>query len=634
MNLGLFMSVSFFYNRISAGIGAGGYLLPSTLPETAWIGSSLAVLAGFGSAGAVVRAVAGVTCLGYLNHKNYQASVFSGFSKYSFIDGSCYEGDVVNGRAHGSGKLTLPNGDVYEGIFVNGRGSGQGKYIWASGAFYEGVCLEGKRAGQGKETLANGSSYEGDFFNNAMISSDISHLGDRLFFDFACRLSDEGAPRGYCLGIMSDYLQKKGYKTLADALSSAHRLLRVPPEEMGKKSEMIRNALKEGASQLFEWGYEGHAMGLNLVPDLASGFVTCEIFNSGGGLSKYHEKHETDFRKYKTMLRIRVPMENLTPDKIQAFLSPDNFKNADDAYRAILDLPGAEMILSDLMPWQTFQKAGECNFRWILAYLKNKMPEEEYKKMLAELRFDSEAAYKLRNPDDESGKDLSWRRNKKIFPDGSVYEGDYIYGKFHGKGKLTFPSGSSYEGNFVSGNCHGKGKLIFGDKWTYEGDFIDGKFHGKGKVSYSNGSFYEGDFVDGEYHGKGKVCYSNGGMYEGDFVNGKSHGWGTHTFDNGNVYEGNFIDGMPHGRGKVTSVRGGGYEGEFVNGKRHGRGKLIFANRDVYEGDFINDKFQGHGKMTFADGSFFEGDYFKGQPVRNRNVLQLINRLVFKIFNK
>jgi hypothetical protein len=35
------------------------------------------------------------------------------------------------------------------------------------------------------------------------------------------------------------------------------------------------------------------------------------------------------------------------------------------------------------------------------------------------------------------------------YPDGTVYEGDVVNGKQHGKGKYTWPDGAVYEGDFV-----------------------------------------------------------------------------------------------------------------------------------------------------------------------------------------
>ena len=39
----------------------------------------------------------------------------------TFEDGSCYKGEWLAGKMHGSGVYTLADGEVYEGGFVGGR---------------------------------------------------------------------------------------------------------------------------------------------------------------------------------------------------------------------------------------------------------------------------------------------------------------------------------------------------------------------------------------------------------------------------------------------------------------------------------------------------------------------------------
>ena len=44
-------------------------------------------------------------------------------------------------------------------------------------------------------------------------------------------------------------------------------------------------------------------------------------------------------------------------------------------------------------------------------------------------------------------------------PEGAIYEGEYLNGKFHGKGTLTFTDGMTYRGNFKDGLYYGYGVL-------------------------------------------------------------------------------------------------------------------------------------------------------------------------------
>jgi len=147
-------------------------------------------------------------------------------------------------------------------------------------------------------------------------------------------------------------------------------------------------------------------------------------------------------------------------------------------------------------------------------------------------------------------------------------------------GKRKYPSGNIYEGGFVNGKRHGKGKLTCPNGNVYEGKFVEGKFR-EGKLTCPNGNVYEGKFANDECH-EGELKLPNGDIYEGKFGNGECYK-GKLRYPNGNVYEGKFVDGEPHGQGKLRYPNGDVYEGEFINGERcTGKGIYIFANGDVF----------------------------------------------------
>lgn len=62
-----------------------------------------------------------------------------------------------------------------------------------------------------------------------------------------------------------------------------------------------------------------------------------------------------------------------------------------------------------------------------------------------------------------------------------------------GQGIYKFSNGSLYEGQFLNGQFHGKGKLV--DQFngiTIISDFSKGKPNGNGKIIYQDQSIYEG----------------------------------------------------------------------------------------------------------------------------------------------
>ena len=91
--------------------------------------------------------------------------------KHVYPSGYVYEGDWVNGKREGTGKITFSGGDVYEGDWVDDKVEGKGKYTYLRGGIvYEGDWVNGKREGNSKITYLNGDSME------SVWSRDISGL--------------------------------------------------------------------------------------------------------------------------------------------------------------------------------------------------------------------------------------------------------------------------------------------------------------------------------------------------------------------------------------------------------------------------------------------------------------------------
>ena len=189
------------------------------------------------------------------------------------------------------------------------------------------------------------------------------------------------------------------------------------------------------------------------------------------------------------------------------------------------------------------------------------------------------------------------------YTDGRKYDGDFMNGKMCGNGKMTFPNGLpfkvlSFDGEWENNKPHGKGKEIRANGDVYEGDFIQGKRHGKGKYT-TPGYSYEGEWINNQRHGKGKsIINSNGETYDGNFVRDKRHGQGKTTYTDGSVYEGYYQNDKKHGKGKYTNVHGSFFEGEWENGGKHGTFKLTESNGDQYEIIYSHGKRQS--KKRFA----------------------------------
>jgi hypothetical protein len=149
------------------------------------------------------------------------------------------------------------------------------------------------------------------------------------------------------------------------------------------------------------------------------------------------------------------------------------------------------------------------------------------------------------------------------------------------------------DGFCISGNCKdGFGKCKYLNPIAiYEGDFVNGKWEGKGTLDVTDNFVYKGAFSNHTMTGKATITYANGDQYEGDVINGKLDGQGKFTFASGGMkfYFGRFSNSSFNGYGEATYVDGI-YEGQWVDSKRQGHGRYYNSQRELlYEGPWEAD---------------------------------------------
>ncbi|KAL4441157.1 hypothetical protein ABPG74_002107 [Tetrahymena malaccensis] len=218
----------------------------------------------------------------------------------------------------------------------------------------------------------------------------------------------------------------------------------------------------------------------------------------------------------------------------------------------------------------------------------------------------------------------------------SIFFGQYMNSKRHGKGLMIYNNGRLYEGLWENDLKHGKGFEKFPNCSVYEGQYVNGKPEGIGTYTYFNGEVYDGQWVNGMKHGSGiwrgtkndsyigewkfgkpdgygVHTWINGDRYEGQFKGCLKHGEGTEKFSNGDIYIGNYVNGKPEGYGEYYWINQSFFKGYFKNGLRDGHGvwKRGPGNSDTYEGEYVNDKKCGYGVFTWASGNVYKGHYFE-----------------------
>ena len=142
----------------------------------------------------------------------------------------------------------------------------------------------------------------------------------------------------------------------------------------------------------------------------------------------------------------------------------------------------------------------------------------------------------------------------------------YIKIIYHGKGY-------NENGNIIYELKNGNGKVKeyydWNGKLEFEGEYLNGKRHGKGKKYYNGELIFEGEYLYG-YRFKGKYYINERLEYEGEYLfYNKFNGKGFDEY-------GNIIYELKNGNGKVKEYYDDGklkYEGEYLNGKSNGKGK-------------------------------------------------------------
>ncbi|XP_056270526.1 ankyrin repeat and MYND domain-containing protein 1 isoform X3 [Pseudoliparis swirei] len=97
----------------------------------------------------------------------------------------------------------------------------------------------------------------------------------------------------------------------------------------------------------------------------------------------------------------------------------------------------------------------------------------------------------------------------------------------------------------------GLGVQEWPDGSTYEGGFVNGYKHGKGRYTWSNGEFYEGSFYKDYRHGGGLYCWPTGHTFTGKFYLNRKEGYGQQMLPEGATFKGLYHTDQRFGPGVV-----------------------------------------------------------------------------------
>ncbi|KAM4856225.1 ALS2 C-terminal-like protein isoform X1 [Urocitellus parryii] len=205
----------------------------------------------------------------------------------------------------------------------------------------------------------------------------------------------------------------------------------------------------------------------------------------------------------------------------------------------------------------------------------------------------------------------------------ATYEGEWRWGRPHGKGTLKWPDGRNHVGDFFKGLEQGFGIHLVPqaaeDKFDcYKCHWQEGLMSGYGICEYGTDEVYKGYFHEGLRHGFGVLDSAPQApqpfKYTGHWEKGQRSGYGVQEdSDRGERYIGMWWADQRHGPGVVVTQAGVCYQGTFQADKMVGPGILLSEDDSMYEGTFTRDlTLVGKGKVTFPNGFTLEGSFSSG----------------------
>ena len=527
-----------------------------------------------------------------------------------------YEGEMVNDKKEGKGKLVFKNGEFYIGKFKDNKFNGKGVYYYKknkikymgnfvqnhyegegtlykrNGEYYIGHFKKGKKNGKGCEYSKNKTlKYEGDFIE------DIYNGNGKYIYENG----------NYYIGSWTDGKRHgKGilYKKSNDPIF---------------KGDFVKDKYEGNGILYYDNGdyYKGefkngkrNGKGIEYYKSnniKFEGIYYDDKIQDGGIF--YYEDGSFYIGKFlngeQNGIGIIAYNENIENYNQLVF---NNEKNNEYITNMISDIKKYNNIGNEkeIIYYGEF-KNGKKNGNGVMFY-------KHYKEIY-------EGPF-LNDQPEGNGKYIDEK--------GNQFLGEFKKGKKNGNFIVINKCGEIiYEGDFVNDMMEGFGKYINEKKEIYLGEFIKGKKYGKGALySENNKIIYEGNFFDDEpdYHGfyelKENTYYL--GEEKDGLPNGKGNLYDKET--NEEIYDGEFMNGKFEGFGilndKYNKNSKGKYEGQFHKGLKHGKGVFYFYednNYLRYEGNFINDYFEGRGKLFYKNGGYLNEVFCKGKRIGSSN---------------
>eukprot|EP01032_Pedospumella_encystans_P014664 gene14664-16821_t len=606
-------------------------------------------------------------------HGDFIHGVRTGHGRYRSDSGVMYEGEWVNNKPQGLGKLTIPVDSettvTCKGPFLNGVLHGQGTLTVRKNSIieyqYTGSFVHGLKCGLGSSTHSDTSSaavYDGAYKNNLKEGYGTQTITAPSYSkvyqgDFGANLYNGQG--------------ELAYTVLHDALQDSNN---PPPTLLERyKAAMNRNYSRVVSEAITLFNYFLWAQNHTYTGAFkdnkfhGQGVLTCEhmkiegVFTHGvpdGECSVLYPDNSHYKGSFLVLKRVGKEYEHVRLHHYHNGLYEGQYENGEVHGTGKITYPDGTQFVG------TFQRnmfySGEGVYvnkhgivhegvwkEGVFTGTKREVAQPELIKEKKGERWPENvsAAVPAVVADAIAEQKPSMTPDgptivRKIDNKGIIYEGEFKNGYRHGYGITTYPEGKVYKGNYAYDVRSGYGTLTYPDGNSVTGIFQNNRiYHGKGAVVHDvlieHGEWLDGVRVgdamnvkrDGSGIFKGVCENGNAGMYEGAWMDDMQHGEGTYRYREGDCYVGHFQYGKRDGYGVYTHADGGKYEGMWRNHEREGLGKTTNSDGSYYEGTYARGNIV-KGTHVYPDGNIYEGE-FRKRFMHGKGIITFVDGSVF-----
>lgn len=602
-----------------------------------------------------------------------------------------YQGPVINGLAHGVGKIIFSSGTVFSGNFQQGRPtswghwqnqhgvnvlfldgqlySGKGHIDYTNKAYYTGDFKDGLPDGEGMLTFNDRDSlimgkYQGTFKDGKYFSGElIIRYPNRT-----CKTAFEnGQPVGkgtitydlgdFYIGQLDADERPSGYGQLS--CDNGTRVYEGNFENGMLHGEVIIRYPNRICKTAF---VNGEPLGAGTITynqgDVYMGHLNGDQQPSGYGQMSSANERRVDYGYFQNGF-LHGKVITRYPDR----LCETAFDNGSPIGTGTISYDHGDIYIgqidSEHKPsgiGQLLTVDGERTYHGVFqnGLLHGKVTID-YLDRICETTFENGHPLAIGTISYRNGKIYKGQLDANQQPcgfgtmtygNGRAYHGGFLNGLYHGAGEFYLEDGSSFMSRYQFGARSGTGifRTSDGRSVLCNENFkpyliedlkasVDPKFVYK-EITYADNSFYAGHVNEQDQpNGYGILRLSNGTVCEGCFLNGLLHGLGKRQLSSGEFDHGEFRDGMLDGIG-YRQFNDGSYEmGEFQKDKNKGVGSQLIAGPMplLLFGTFENQLLHGLGTAIYADGSevtaMFENGAIFGTNESDIGTFRFLNQL-------